>query len=139
MRRAMAMILAWGLAGPAQAADCPERRGEAEAGYTLELAGIFAPSGELLVVAGPSEIHRELGRFGMMWNGRDFSRTIFQDACGLYQVGYRLDGTTLHFPSGATHGLQNATAEQAEQTLRDAYGLTGPRDRLIRTKLPEAS
>ncbi|WP_299443198.1 hypothetical protein [uncultured Rhodospira sp.] len=63
---------------------------------------------------------------------------VFQDACGQrFQAGYRLEGTTLHFPGGGTHTLTEATTAEAERVLRDAYGLVGPRHRLVRTVWPE--
>ncbi|KAA5606081.1 hypothetical protein F1188_08725 [Roseospira marina] len=63
---------------------------------------------------------------------------VLHNACGQpFQAGYRLEGTTLHFPSGATHALPQATEAEAEETLRIAYGLVGPRDALVRTRWPE--
>lgn len=60
---------------------------------------------------------------------------IFRGPCGLYEVGYRLEGTTLHFPRGGEHTITNLTDEEAQQILRDTYGLVGSdNDALIRTE-----
>lgn len=60
---------------------------------------------------------------------------LFLDTCGKpYEVGYRLDGSTLHFPKGGKHALPKADNASAEQVLREAYGLVGEREKLIRTK-----
>lgn len=60
---------------------------------------------------------------------------LFLDTCGRpYEVGYRLDGNTLLFPRGGKHALPKADDASAEKVLRDAYGLVGERDKLIRTK-----
>lgn len=59
----------------------------------------------------------------------------FTDSCGNpYEVGYRLEGTTLHFPRGGQHSLSQASEGEAEQILRETYGLVGERNKLIRTK-----
>ena len=59
----------------------------------------------------------------------------FIDSCGqAYEVGYRLEGTTLHFPRGGSHTLTRETEAEAEKLLRETYGLVGERDALIRTK-----
>ncbi len=59
----------------------------------------------------------------------------FVDSCGaVYEVGYRLEGNTLHFPRGGQHALPEVTASVAEQVLRETYGLVGETDALIRTK-----
>lgn len=59
----------------------------------------------------------------------------FTDSCGNpYEVGYRLEGRTLHFPRGGQHSLTRSSDPEAETLLRDAYGLVGERDSLIRTK-----
>lgn len=59
----------------------------------------------------------------------------FIDSCGrAYELGYRLEGKTLHFPRGGTHTLSEATVADAEKVLRETYGLVGERDALIRTK-----
>jgi len=60
---------------------------------------------------------------------------LFLDTCGKpYEVGYRLDGSTLYFPKGGKHSLPKADNASAEQVLRDVYGLVGEREKLIRTK-----
>jgi hypothetical protein len=59
----------------------------------------------------------------------------FSDSCGeAYEVGYRLEGNTLHFPRGGKHTLPKGTEADAEKVLRETYGLIGSRDSLIRTK-----
>ena len=59
----------------------------------------------------------------------------FTDSCGQpYEVGYRLEGKTLHFPRGGKHALPKASEEEAERVLRETYGLNGERGNLIRTK-----
>lgn len=65
---------------------------------------------------------------------------IFKTPCGdPYQAGYRLEGNTLHFPGSGTHALREISEAEAEQVLRETYGLVGPRDRLVRTHWPESS
>ena len=60
---------------------------------------------------------------------------LFTDTCGRpYEIGYRLDGNTLHFPHGGMHRLPKASSEEAERILRETYGLKGERSALIRTK-----
>ncbi|WP_099864752.1 hypothetical protein [Pararhizobium haloflavum] len=59
----------------------------------------------------------------------------FHDSCGEpYEVGYRLDNTTLHFPRGGRHELPEAGPDKAETIFRETYGLIGDTDALIRTK-----
>jgi hypothetical protein len=59
----------------------------------------------------------------------------FTDSCGeAYEVGYRLEGNTLHFPRGGRHTLPKGTEADAEKVLRETYGLVGERGALIRTK-----
>ena len=59
----------------------------------------------------------------------------FVDSCGeVYEVGYRIEGNTLHFPRGGQHTLPDITATAAEQILRETYGLVGEPDALIRTE-----
>ncbi|MBB6182426.1 hypothetical protein HNQ75_004415 [Rhizobium flavum] len=59
----------------------------------------------------------------------------FVDSCGKpYEVGYRLEGQTLHFPRGGQHSLPEATEAEAERILRDTYGLEGGAAGLVRTK-----
>ena len=59
----------------------------------------------------------------------------FINSCGhAYEVGYRLEGKTLHFPRGGSHTLTRGTEAEAEKLLRETYGLVGERDALIRTK-----
>lgn len=59
----------------------------------------------------------------------------FVDSCAeVYEVGYRIEGNTLHFPRGGQHTLPNITSTAAEQILRETYGLVGEPDALIRTK-----
>lgn len=61
--------------------------------------------------------------------------TLFMNPCGVkYEAGYRLEGNTLHFPFGGSHALRDATQEEAEAALREAYGLVGEREKLVRTK-----
>jgi hypothetical protein len=63
---------------------------------------------------------------------------VFKNPCGqLFQAGYRLEGTTLHFPGGGTHAIRDVSEDEAERVLREAYGLVGPRDRLVRTVWPD--
>lgn len=65
-------------------------------------------------------------------------QTMFVNTCGeRYEAGYRLEGNTLRFPRGGAHTLPEATPAQAEAVLRDAYGLVGERDALVRTRWPE--
>lgn len=62
-------------------------------------------------------------------------QVFFLDTCGRpYEVGYRLDGNTLHFPGGGSHRIENVSQDEAERLLREAYGLVGERDALIRTR-----
>lgn len=59
----------------------------------------------------------------------------FIDSCGNpYELGYRLEGVTLHFPRGGHHQLPELSEGEAEALLRDTYGLVGERDALIRTR-----
>lgn len=59
----------------------------------------------------------------------------FTDSCGqAYEVGYRFEGNTLHFPRGGEHTLPELTEAEAKKILRDTYGLVGEPDALIRTK-----
>jgi hypothetical protein len=59
----------------------------------------------------------------------------FTDSCGQpYEVGYRLEGKTLHFPGGGTHTLPEGSEADAERVFRETYGLVGQRESLIRTK-----
>lgn len=63
------------------------------------------------------------------------TQTMFVNDCGqVYEVGYRLEGNALHFPDGAVHAIKDADRETAETLLREAYGLVGERDALVRTK-----
>ncbi|WP_281969165.1 hypothetical protein [Roseovarius nanhaiticus] len=65
----------------------------------------------------------------------DTTQYRFTDSCGqAYEVGYRLEGKTLHFPRGGTHTLSQETEADAEKVLRETYGLIGERNSLIRTK-----
>jgi hypothetical protein len=62
-------------------------------------------------------------------------QVFFLDSCGRpYEVGYRLEGNTLYFPGGGTHRIEHASQDEAERLLREAYGLVGERDALIRTR-----
>jgi hypothetical protein len=66
-------------------------------------------------------------------------QTVYQftDSCGVaYEVGYRLEGNTLHFPGRGTHThtLPVGSEADAEKVLRETYGLVGERESLIRTK-----
>ncbi|MBK1664071.1 hypothetical protein CKO38_05010 [Rhodospirillum rubrum] len=64
-------------------------------------------------------------------------QTRFVNDCGQpYEIGYRLEGTTLSFPGGGSHTINDASPEAAERLLREAYGLIGEPDHLIRTKWP---
>jgi hypothetical protein len=59
----------------------------------------------------------------------------FTDSCGQpYEVGYRLEGNTLHFPRGGKHTLPKGNEAEAEKVLRETFGLIGERDQMIRTK-----
>lgn len=65
----------------------------------------------------------------------DTTQYRFTDSCGqAYEVGYRLEGKTLHFPRGGKHTLPQETKAGAEKVLRETYGLIGERNTLIRTK-----
>ncbi len=65
----------------------------------------------------------------------DATQYRFINSCGhAYEVGYRLEGKTLHFPRGGTHTLSQTTEADAEKVLRETYGLIGERNALIRTK-----
>lgn len=58
----------------------------------------------------------------------------FTDSCGNpYEVGYRLEGQTLHFPRGGQHTLPEATEAEARRILQDTYGLKGDPASLVRT------
>ncbi len=65
----------------------------------------------------------------------DTTQYRFINSCGhAYEVGYRLEGKTLHLPRGGTHTLSQETEADAEKVLRETYGLIGERNALIRTK-----
>lgn len=66
-------------------------------------------------------------------NGRE--QYVFLGPCGFYEVGYHLEGNTLHLPRGGTHALLDVSEAEAQDILREAYGLvdTGG-ETLIRTK-----
>lgn len=51
-----------------------------------------------------------------------------------YEVGYRFEGKTLHFPRGGKHTLPNSSEAEAQEVLRETYGLKGEGDALVRTK-----
>ena len=73
--------------------------------------------------------------YGLIGSDDALERTKFVDAQGnSYQVGFRLEGTTLHFPGGGQHALADTSPEVAEELLRETYGLVGERDALVRTK-----
>ncbi|MFW5734587.1 MAG: hypothetical protein ACOCWR_05955 [Oceanidesulfovibrio sp.] len=60
---------------------------------------------------------------------------VFVNECGQrYEVGYRLDGATLLFPSGGRHTVTNLPQDEAQVLLRKTYGLQGQGDALVRTK-----
>jgi hypothetical protein len=62
-------------------------------------------------------------------------RYIFLNECGFYEVGYRLDGNTLHLPRGGTHVLKDIPVSEAQTILSEAYGLKEVGgEGLIRTK-----
>lgn len=66
---------------------------------------------------------------------REGASTMHENECGEpYEVGYRLEGNTLHFPRGGSHTIRNRDEEAAEALLRETYGLIGDRDALIRTR-----
>ena len=47
----------------------------------------------------------------------------FFNDCGSYEVGYRLEGKTLHFPRGGTHTLSDLPVPEAQAILTETYGL----------------
>jgi hypothetical protein len=62
-------------------------------------------------------------------------RTMFVNECGQwYQVGYRIEGDTLVFPTGGRHQIKDTAPGRAEAALREAYGLIGNTDALVRTR-----
>ena len=65
----------------------------------------------------------------------DDGRTVFLGTCGFYETGYRLDGSTLHFPDGSTHAITNVSKPEAQAALKEAYGLIEVGDDVyVRTK-----
>lgn len=59
----------------------------------------------------------------------------FFNECGFYEVGYTLEGNTLHFPRGGTHTVRDVSVAEAQSVLTETYGLVEVgEDRLIRTK-----
>ncbi len=130
------LVLGTALAAlPAAASDCTAKlRFAAEAGYRFADGKLVFPDGKteapgIYGLAGFRSIYGLIGPDDAM------QRTIFTDACGAaYQVGYRLEGNTLVMPGGGTHEIRQASAQDAERLLREAYGLVGERDHLDRTK-----
>lgn len=63
------------------------------------------------------------------------NQTILLGTCGFYERGYRLEGNTLHFPSGATHAIADTLEQEAQAVLKEAYGLVEVEDGMyVRTK-----
>lgn len=116
------------------AAECRIDRFEPESGYRFDGSTLVMPGGGRHVVGGDGRaVLRET--YGLFGPDTQMMRTIFADACGeRYEVGYRLDANTLQIPFGGSHTITNATEAEAEAILREAYGLVGDRDRLVRTK-----
>lgn len=73
------------------------------------------------------------GKDAMLVGG--LGNSLFVNPCGdRYETGYRLEGSTLFFPGGGRHAIGDASPDIAEALLREAYGLIGPREDLIRTR-----
>ena len=59
----------------------------------------------------------------------------FFSECGFYEVGYMLEGNTLHFPRGGTHTVSDVSVAEAQSLLTETYGLVDVGDdTFIRTK-----
>jgi len=66
---------------------------------------------------------------------RDAGVTVFRGDCGLFEIGYRLEGNTLFFPRGGSHALKQSEADAAQAVLIATYGLVpGPDGTYVRTK-----
>lgn len=108
-----------------------------EPGYRLDFTTLIDPAGETVAeAADAAELSGIVTAYGLVQeDGELYTRTIFEDSCGEpYQVGYRLEGNTLHFPSGGMHEVAEEDEAGAEALLREAYGLEGEREALQRTK-----
>ena len=118
------------LVGLAQAGDVVPERTSPEAGYVMAGDTLLFPRGGSHK-ASPDALREA---YGLIGPHDALKRTKFVDAQGnSYQVGFRLEGTTLHFPGGGQHALEDTAPEAAEALLRETYGLVGERDALVRT------
>lgn len=59
----------------------------------------------------------------------------FLNDCGFYEVGYKLEGNTLHLPRGGKHTLSDIPVSEAQSVLTETYGLKDAGEgKLVRTK-----
>jgi hypothetical protein len=118
-------------ASVAQAGPAIPERTSPEPGYAISGETLTFPDGGSHTAT--PEALREA--YGLIGPDNALLRTKFVDAQGnTYQVGYRLEGSTLHFPGEGIQEIKDAAPETAEELFRDAYGLVGHRDALVRTK-----
>lgn len=118
-------------AGVAQAGQTILERTSPEPGYVMSGATLSFP-GEGSHTATPEAL-REV--YGLIRPDNALLRTKFVDAQGnAYQVGYHLEGSTLHFPGEGLHEMKDAAPDTAEEIFRETYGLVGDKDALVRTK-----
>ena len=128
---AIGTIAALASGGHAYASECLPQKFEPEAGYALHGDTLSMPSG------GKHTANKAALRetYGLIGPDRELIRTRFVDDCGnSYQVGYRIEGATLHTPGGGRHEITDRPAAEAEELLRETYGLVGERNALARTK-----
>jgi hypothetical protein len=119
-------------AGVAWAGQVTPERTSPEPGYVLSGATLLFPRGGSHT-ATPEALRENYGLIA----GSDHTlmRTKFVDAQNnTYQVGYRIQGSTLHFPGEGFHEIKDVAPEIAEALFRDTYGLIGEREALVRTK-----
>jgi hypothetical protein len=118
-------------AGVAQAGQVVPERTSPEPGYVISGATLSFPGGGSHTAT--PEALREV--YGLIGPDNALLRTKFVDPQGnTYQVGYWLEGSTLHFPGEGLHEMTDAAPETAQAIFRETYGLVGDRDALVRTK-----
>lgn len=128
---AMATIAGMSVTGAVHASECVPEKFHPEPGYALYGDTLSLPGG------GQHKANKTALReaYGLIGSDMELVRTRFVDACGNnYQVGYRIEGTALHTPDGGKHEITDRSAKEAEELLRETYGLVGERDALARTK-----
>jgi hypothetical protein len=124
-------IAAVAAGGSAHASECSPQKFEPEPGYALHGDTLLLPGG------GKHTANKAALRetYGLIGPDRNLIRTRFVDDCGNeYQVGYRIEGATLHTPGGGKHEITDRPTAEAEELLRETYGLVGERNALARTK-----